>query len=175
MGSPTDVMKTPTRAVLQVRQTRVVEMTSWSGMPSSSAISAISEAIAERKMRPTSCTWPTAKTRLLQRLKTTIWMAELRKISLVSWGRCRANAAACITNNSAIPHTFEAACKSFVQNGLAQQLRTEGETGCGSPRFQHAQNDRLVCTVVKVVQHRHNSMHQMTGFSSCRADASQQL
>ena len=70
-------------------RTKVVAMM-LSCFPSSVSSATTEDAIPERKMRPASCTWPTANGSVLNMAKQVWWTMLDASTSLISIGRCGA-------------------------------------------------------------------------------------
>ena len=77
--SPTRIVSRPTSVVATVRVSSAVPTVVASSKPLSLPMSATAVAIADRKMRPTSCGWPTAKGRAEKSVKAAWCMAAERK------------------------------------------------------------------------------------------------
>ena len=97
-AAPIKKVPRPTKAVEMARVRREVPRASALDLSLSRQMVAMEEAMADRKMSPTSWTWPTAKGSVLFRVNTSWWMALANKASLAIGSRKDWYAGACRTH-----------------------------------------------------------------------------
>jgi hypothetical protein len=90
----------PTIPVAAVTAVNTVANVPSCGQPASPHSATTELAMAERKMRPTSCTCPTAKGSVLRSTNASWWMAEERKTSLTREPIMGRKKGSCGENNS---------------------------------------------------------------------------
>lgn len=82
---PVSIIRTPTKKVVRRSVTSTVPSVTWLLLPALWQASTTDVAMADRKMRPTSCTCPTANGRALLMLNMIWWTPLLRKTSFTIW------------------------------------------------------------------------------------------